>query len=82
MPTVVPITRVSPNNRDNRTTFVNKMMSVLQRHGQIEPLQVKETADGRYVTFEQDVYGADILIAARILKWNTILIVVMKRFEY
>lgn len=79
---VVPINRVSPNNRDTRTqTFVNRMMRVLRSQGQIEPLQVKAVGD-RFVTFDEDAWGADTVLAARILEWDTLLIVVNKRYEY
>ena len=81
MALVVPIHRVTPNNRDKVVkTFVNKMMDVLQRQGQIEPLQVQVTDNG-YVTFEQDAYGADTVLAARALGWPTILIVETTKFE-
>ena len=73
--------KVSPCNRDTRPkTFVNRMMRVLQTQGQIEPLQVKAVGNG-YVTFEEDTYGSEIVLAARILGWDTILIHITNRYE-
>jgi hypothetical protein len=82
MTQVVPISRVKPNNRDTRAhTFVNRMMRVLQTQGQIEPLQVK-AVNGGFVTFDEDAWGSEILLAARILGWKTILIVEVTRYQY
>jgi hypothetical protein len=58
-----------------------RMVEVLKRQGQIEPLQVQHYAPGVYITFHDDPYGNDIVWAARELEWPTLLVVVMKRYE-
>ena len=68
MAQIVPIDRVIPRQSKPR---------VLERQGQIEPLQV--TAEGLYyVTFDCDIH-ADA--AAKELGWNTLLIVVTDVYE-
>ena len=57
------------------------MSSVLQRQGQIEPLQVREYCPGTYITCEEDVWGAAIVHAAKALEWPTLLICVVTRYE-
>ena len=65
---------------------IRKMESVLSKQGQIEPLQVKHYAtrdDGVnvFITCDEDVHGADIVMAARNLAWPTLLITVVARYE-
>lgn len=59
--------------------FIRKMMIVLEKQGQIEPLQVY-TKNGRYYTFDEDPYGAEFVHAARRLGWESMLITVAKRY--
>lgn len=58
--------------------FINKIKGVLNKQGQIEPLQV----DSNYVCFNQEPYGAEIIEAAKELGWTTLLVSVMDRYEY
>lgn len=64
-----------------------KMMQVLTKQGQIEPLQVttRTTEADKfniiYETFEQDAWGDDIVYAARALGWETIFISIMDKYE-
>ena len=89
MATVVPIEKVVILNEYLRTDrYLKKMKDVLEKQGQIEPLQVqsmKVFKDGLfqfcYVPFEEDVYAEDIILAARELKWPTLLIVEMDKYE-
>jgi hypothetical protein len=74
-PASVHTSRVSP------LRFIRKMADVLQRQGQIEPLQV-QSVDDKFITFECDTHGDDIVHAARYLGWSTILVCVTNRFEY
>lgn len=78
--------RHTPEIRD-----INRMKAILQKQGQIEPLQVLPLPSinsayndllAEYTTFENDAHGDAIVVAARELKWPTILIVVLKRYEY
>lgn len=81
MAEIVPIDRVTIGQTSEIPTsnfFVRKMMTVLRKQGQIEPLQVTQ----EYKTFPQDVYGEEILLAAKALGWDTLLVVVMRRYEY
>jgi hypothetical protein len=82
MAIVVPIENVLHEEENTSRFGVRRMMAVLEKQGQIEPLQVR-IASGvpQYRTFRQDTYGNEILMAARALGWPTILIVEMKRFE-
>jgi len=74
MAQIVPIDRVIPRQSKPSTR------RVLERQGQIEPLQV--TAEGLYyVTFDCDVHADSIVAAARELGWNTLLIVVTDSYE-
>ena len=81
---VVPIAHVTPTYVSS-TSFVRKMKSVLEYQGQIEPLQVRAVSvslDGKvsYETFAQDTHGNDILCAARLLEWPSVIITVVKKF--
>lgn len=71
---VIPIHLVVLNDSARSTIFTRKMKKVLERQGQIEPLQVKPLDDGRYEVFGNDPHGADILVAALELGWDNILI--------
>lgn len=75
---VIPSIEVRPNVSD---FFVRKMMQVLTRQGQIEPLQVRKLSNNLYQTFSKDPHGNDILEAARRLGWPTILIVEMNHYQ-
>jgi len=77
---IVPIEQVIPTADSPSKWSIRKMMEVLKRQGQIEPLQVAEV-NGKYLSFAQDAYGNDIVYAARALGWSTILIAVMARYE-
>lgn len=57
---------------------IRKMAKVLEKQGQIEPLQVKEIAPNLYETFEYDVHGIAIVLAAHYLQWTTLLIHVIE----
>ena len=59
---------------------IRRMVAVLEKQGQIEPLQVHATNDG-YITFDNDVWGNAIVMAARALGWTTLLIVLMPRYK-
>ena len=76
---VVPITRVIPCDKYS-SFFTRKMKRVLEKQGQIEPLQVRKYA-GEYHVFPQDVHGSEIVYAARELGWDTLLVVVMEKFK-
>jgi len=77
MAQIVPIDRVLPRHSKPSTRIMRR---VLERQGQIEPLQV--TAEGLYyVTFDCDVHADSIVAAARELGWNTLLIVVTDVYE-
>ena len=77
---VVETSRVVPEH-EPMEYYVNRMVKVLEKQGQIEPLQVKLDSDGNYVTFSQDAWGAEIVGAARKLGWPTLLIHVTNRYE-
>jgi len=61
------------------------MAHVLQKQGQIEPLQVAEyvtvNGDTTYITHYNDPHGSDIVLAAARLGWTTLLVVVNTRYE-
>ena len=77
MAQIVPIDRVIPRESKPSTRIMRR---VLERQGQIEPLQV--TSEGLYyVTFDCDVHADSIVAAARELGWNTLLIVVTDSYE-
>jgi hypothetical protein len=93
---VVPFDRIiahnDPSNRDIRV-----MKDVLNRQGQIEPLQVRVyhpaiydtdsngeefmLSGARYITCEEDVWGPAIVHAARHLGWPTLLICVVDKYQ-
>jgi hypothetical protein len=75
----VPIYTVAPRT-DPSTYFVKKMKTVLEKQGQIEPLQV-EWNGHHWIPFEADAHGNDIVKAAMELGWTTILIVEVPRYE-
>jgi len=77
---IVPIRQVIPL-ADVSRYHVKKMKAVLERQGQIEPLQVRKLESGLYMTFERDAHGSEIVCAAQELGWPTILIVEMRRYE-
>lgn len=77
---VVPI-EVVINACDSSRRQVVKMADVLRRQGQIEPLQVQVYAPDVYITWHQDVHGNDIVQAAKLLGWPTLLVTVVNRFE-
>ena len=77
---VVPIEEVQQRWPTSKEYFVRKMREVLQKQGQIEPLQVC-VVDGKYVTFDQDPWGESIIAAAKELGWTTLLVVEMRRYE-
>jgi|SoiMethySBSTD1v2_1073268.scaffolds.fasta_scaffold1707905_2 hypothetical protein len=86
MAIVVPIERVRSAKTDVMQRDVDTMAKVLQRQGQIEPLQVQlytgpEMQRWTYETFLQDPWGSEILCAAYDLNWDTVLIVVMERYQ-
>lgn len=60
---------------------IKKMVKVLEKQGQIEPLQVQE-CNGLYSCFSHDLNGQEILLAAKYLEWPTILVCVMEKYEY
>lgn len=75
---VVEIGEVIPNN-ESSLWHIRKMAEVLQRQGQIEPLQVYR--EGEFLrTFEQDAWGAETVIAARALQWPTLLVLITERY--
>jgi hypothetical protein len=82
MSIVVPIKQVIPHT-DSTFRNVVKMAHVLRKQGQIEPLQVQvyEPTGPTYITFQNDIHGAEIANAAKFLEWDTLLIVVVDRFQ-
>ena len=79
---VISITQLVPRTK-RASIFVRKMKDVLNKQGQIEPLQVRHLlgSDSMFTTFEQDAHGDDIIHAARDLGWKTLLISVMQKYE-
>ena len=66
---------------DSSSSFaVRRMKAVLQKQGQIEPLQVRQVGD-KYVIFKADPWGNEIVHAAKELGWTTLAVAVMKRYE-
>jgi hypothetical protein len=57
------------------------MVAVLQKQGQIEPLQVRDNLDGTYTPYEQDVWSDPMILAARQLNWPTMLIGITDVYE-
>lgn len=78
---VVPIEQVAAITLSHRV-FVQRMIKILHKQGQIEPLQVREIEPNSYLTYEQDAHGSDILAAAKLAGWKDILIVVNAKYEY
>jgi len=80
---IVPLKQVIPSGNSYNYT-IQKMAHVLQKQGQIEPLQVAEYCiqDGSwvYVTHYNDPHGSDIALAAARLGWTTLLVVVNTRY--
>jgi len=79
-PQVVDISKVIAATDTGRWE-VNRMVKVLQRQGQIEPLQVQPYSPDMFITFREDTWGTEIIMAAKQLEWPTLLIVVMERYE-
>ena len=79
MTSVVPINNVIPL-RDPVKSDIHRMISTLQKQGQIEPLQVSAVY-GDYRPFHEDVWADAIICAARELGWNTLLITTMTKYE-
>ena len=83
-PIIVKTWQVSACPEPTRSD-VRRMTEVIERQGQIEPLQVREiesVGDVRmFETFMTDVWGSAILRAAHLLNWDNILVVVMRRYE-
>lgn len=71
--------RITPNKLESAWSR-RRMILVLKKQGQIEPLQV--WADGDYYrTFEQDAWGDDIVYAARALGWDSIQVHLTTKYE-
>jgi hypothetical protein len=86
MPLIRSSSVVTPTENEPSEYFIRKMMNVLSRQGQIEPLQVKfhhRNDDGTetYETFLEDTHAADIMMAARRLGWSHVSICIMNRYE-
>ncbi len=84
---VVPINQVITANQPSLLN-TRKMCHVLAKQGQIEPLQVRvyhpETSDGKpatYIPFHQDAWANEIIEAARMLAWDTLLVVIKDKSE-
>jgi hypothetical protein len=90
MTKVVEIGRVITQDAPPIPIFVERMKKLLDRQGQIEPLQVKavclndndltDESSVFYLTFEQDAWAKELVHAARALGWPTLLVCVTKRF--
>jgi hypothetical protein len=76
---VVSIEKVKPWNDKGRPWSTYKMKAVLEKQGQIEPLQVRPI-NGGYRAFFQDPWGDEIIYAARELKWDTLLVLITERW--
>lgn len=63
---------------------VRAMERTLQKQGQIEPLQVRLipslSEPDKYMPYEQDTWGNEIVVAARHLGWKTLLVLVTDRY--
>lgn len=77
---IVPIEQVVDLKDSSSPWAVAKMKAVLQKQGQIEPLQVRR-AGSKFVVFSQDPWANEIIYAARELGWTTLLVVEMKKYE-
>ena len=74
---------VSNVHKEPSAYFIRKMVDVLKKQGQIQPLQVRRSEHNEYIyqTFKQDVFAAETIMAARQLGWPTILITIVDRYE-
>jgi hypothetical protein len=79
MAQILPIELVIPRFPSSDWT-VRKMKAVLNKQGQIEPLQVRRYEDA-WTVFDQDPWGHEIIYAARELGWTTLLVVEMLRYD-
>jgi len=77
---VVPIDQVIPLH-DAKPAMVRKMVRVLEKQGQIEPLQVHPHED-KFLVFDRDAWGDEIVFAARILGWPTLLVGITDTYEF
>mgnify|MGYP001597118112 CR=1 FL=1 len=57
---------------------LSRMIKVLEKQGQIEPLQLSIVNKRPFV---QDPHGISIVAAARQLNWPTILVIYTERYE-
>ena len=86
MTQVVPIESVKSLTEDNISNWhINKMVTVLQKQGQIEPLQVypislRDNDTIKYCVYLQDSHGHEIVCAAKRLGWDTLLIVETNKY--
>lgn len=78
MAIVVPIDSVKPLVAVRFEYGIKRMRAVLERQGQIEPLQINPRTERPH---RHDVHGDDIIYAARDLGWDTILIVHTDRYQ-
>lgn len=76
---IVPLGEVKPWNDQSKPWATYKMKKVLQKQGQIEPLQVRAVGGG-YRAFFQDPWGDEIIYAARELGWPTLLVLVTENW--
>ena len=74
---ICPITDIKPYCDRQSEWAIKKMKQVLNKQGQIEPLQVNIKTNS---VFAEDPHGDDILYAAEDLKWPTILVVFLNRY--
>ena len=72
---VIPDT--DPSKRDIRI-----MADVLNKQGQIEPLQVRTYSPEKFITCYQDAHGSSIVRAAQLLGWKTLLILEVNKYIY
>lgn len=77
---VVSIDEVAPSAYSSSIWAVRKMRAVLEKQGQIEPLQVRRVHN-LLLVWEEDAWGNEIVFAARDLKWDTLLVVETEKFE-
>jgi hypothetical protein len=78
---IVPIEQVIPLHDHSSPTAVRKMKAVLEKQGQIVPLQVRRISDDCYVVFHADPWANELIRAAHELGWTTLLITEMRRYE-
>ena len=74
---VVPIDAVKPWS-SSRPWSTYKMKKVLEKQGQIIPLQVNKQSNHTYFL---DPWGDEIWYAAKDLGWDTLLVLFNDRFE-